>query len=161
MIVRSSQDSLHPRLIRSFLLRLIRMLPVQFMNNPHDGCQRFIERFRCIDDTPAIIELLKAWFPVLPFFPGGNLEFGDLPLASFEAPFLYIRRALAVYNQQGGMEFPRQLLCLFKRCAIGERSIDHNAEAQAQLFACQSKHQLVGKLANVRQVAKNIHCHLA
>src|SRR2546423_729245 len=120
------------------------------MNRAHDLFQRLVEWLWRIKDSAPLIQLLQTRVSLLPFLPLSNLEIRNPPLSSLQSAFLHFWWTLAMNNQQGGMESSCQLLRLFKRRTIRERSIYHNAQAQSKLFSRQGEHEFIGKMPDAR-----------
>ncbi len=129
---------------------------VAFLDAAHHLRQGLVQRVRCIDGTTVIVEILVARLPLLPFFPRGDLEIGNLPFAAFQPAFLHFLRALTMHNQHGRVEHLPNLYATLVGAPVGKGCVNNNTQPQFELFLRQGKHQLIRKMADLRYVPENI-----
>src|SRR2546427_4811248 len=66
-----------------------------------------------------------------------------------------------MHHQHGYREGLSKLFGLLIGCAIGERSINDDAQSKFQLFAREREHKLIGETTYGGWVAQNVNPHLA
>src|SRR5579864_6631428 len=102
---------------------------MELLNAAHHLCQRLVHWMRRINSATMIVEFLKALFPLLPFFPRGDLKIGYFAFTPLQAAFLYLRGALTVDDQHRGVKLPCDLLAAFVCLPVRERGVYYNAQA--------------------------------